>query len=164
MDLKWTLNRLGWRQNETVCLSFPFLASWESIMKRERAFLGGALRKKVRKPKHRRKPEKKVDPQTYLIEDNTRDPRQSSFILFRGPQLCCAACFVSSKRPTTERQTELHNTHMIHPLRKLLYLISRETKTKAHMWLLFFSCQHHNECLLFFSYYFKKVYFPIRWS
>ena len=76
---------------------------------------------------------KKVDPQTYLIEDNTRDPRQSSFILFRGPQLCCAACFVSSKRPTTERQTELHNTHMIHPLRKLLYLISRETKTKAHM-------------------------------
>ena len=70
---------------------------------------------------------KKVDPQTYLIEDNTRDPRQSSFILFRGPQLCCAACFVSSKRPTTERQTELHNTHMIHPLRKLLYLI-REPK------------------------------------
>ena len=65
------------------------------------------------------------------------------------------------KRPT-ERQTELHNTHMIHPLRKLLYLISRETKTQAPHVITFFSCQHHNECLL--HSYFKKASFSLRLS
>ena len=61
------------------------------------------------------------------------------------------------KRPT-ERQTELHNTHMIHPLRKLLYLISRETKTQApHVITFFLLSTSHNECLFIVS---KKPHFP----
>ena len=62
------------------------------------------------------------------------------------------------KRPT-ERQTELHNTHMIHPLRKLLYLISRETKTQAPHVITFFSCQHRI-MNAFFTHILKKPHFP----
>ena len=66
------------------------------------------------------------------------------------------------KRPT-ERQTELHNTHMIHPLRKLLYLISRETKTQAPHVITFFSCQHRI-MNAFFTHILKKASFSSRLS